>query len=112
MRVMRDLGRLMALTIFIAGLAGATQPALPVSEDAGAGAAASMPAGQFRLLQRHVGVWDATIQILNASDGTLGVYNGTETNTLEPDGRWLATVFRSRRADRGSYGRMERHATL
>ncbi len=92
---MRPQGRFAAFITLIAGLAGASQPALPAPGD-GADGAAPVPAGQYLLLQRDVGVWDATIQILNEQDGTLGVYNGTETNTLEPGGRWLATDFRSR----------------
>jgi hypothetical protein len=81
--------------VLIADLAGPAQPAFPAPARASAGTAA--PAGgQHALLQRDVGVWDATIQILDPDDGSIGVYNGTETNTLEPGGRWLATDFSSR----------------
>jgi hypothetical protein len=92
---MRQQGRVAAFITLMAGLASAPQPGFPAPGAAATGPA-SVPTGQHRLLKRDVGVWDATIQILNASDGTLGVYNGTETNILEPGGRWLATDFRSR----------------
>ena len=82
---MRQQGRVAAFITLMAGLASAPQPGFPAPGFAATGAA-SVPSGQHRLLKRDVGVWDATIQILNASDGTLGVYNGTETNTLEPGG--------------------------
>jgi hypothetical protein len=93
--MMRHQARLTAFIALIAGLAGLPQPTFPAPEDAAAGSA-SVPSNQHRLLKRDVGVWDATIQILDQMDGSVGVYNGTETNTLEPGGRWLVTDFKSR----------------
>lgn len=83
------------LVALIAALAGALQPAFTAAERTSTGSAA--PSGDHqRLLQRDVGVWDATIQMLDQEDGSVGVYNGTETTTLEPGGHWLVTDFKSR----------------
>lgn len=92
---MRRKLRLAAFVVLIAGLAGPPSSALAAPEDGAAGTS-SAQSNQHRLLKRDVGVWDATIQLLDQTDGSVGVYNGTETNTLEPGGRWLVTDFRSR----------------
>jgi len=81
--------------ILLGGLAGPLQPAF--SAPAAPSAGSTVPPGEQKsLLERDVGVWDATIQILEPEDGSFGVYNGTETNTLAPGGRWLVTDFSSR----------------
>lgn len=92
---MRRLGRRLALLALIAGFTGPLQPALAAPDDGAVGAIAA-PDARSRLLRRDVGVWDATLQILDEIDGSLGVYNGIETNTLAPGGRWLVTDFSSR----------------
>jgi hypothetical protein len=79
----------------LAGLTGPAAITVPATADGGAGTR-SIPASQSALLKRDVGVWDATIQILGEPDGAMDVYNGTETNTLVPGGRWLETDFKSR----------------
>ncbi|HET6279201.1 MAG TPA: DUF1579 domain-containing protein [Candidatus Polarisedimenticolia bacterium] len=92
---MRSRAPLAVCIALIAGLAGPAEPAFPAPARAFAAAAAAA-GGQDAFLQRDVGVWDATIQILDPEDGSIGVYNGTETNTLAPGGRWLVTDFSSR----------------
>ncbi len=84
-----------AVLIFIL-LAALSGKAIPDARGGGDARELSTLAPQHSLLKRDVGVWDATIQIAAGADGAMGVYNGTETNTLVAGGRWLLTDFKSR----------------
>lgn len=93
---MSYLHRVLVVTIILASwwTATGTDSRARAAEDGSARLPA--PAMPHDLLKRDVGVWDATIQMAAEPGGAMGVYNGTETNTLANGGLWLVTDFRSR----------------
>ncbi len=54
------------------------------------------PGQEHLLLERDVGVWDATIQVAVEPGAPPEITNGVETNTLAAGGLWLISEFKTR----------------